>query len=260
MASLQKVIVVVPTYNEAGNLAELAAGLFGLRGADLSLLVVDDNSPDGTGALAEELTGRYPGRVHVLHRPGKLGLGTAYEEAFRFALQQGASAVVQMDADLSHSPSDVLRLLAALGDADVSVGSRYAPGGRTDPSWGASRRALSWSGNLYARLALGLRPRDVTSGFKAYRREALERLDLRGVQCRGFAFQTEVAYRCKRAGLRVSEVPILFVDRSRGASKMSRAIVLEALWRLPQLRWQVRAKMARLAGAAVTQSKGRNRD
>ncbi len=236
MVSAQKVTVVVPTYNERENLPELAERLFRLPVPGLTLLVVDDNSPDGTGPLAEELGKQRPGRIDVLHRAGKLGLATAYLQGFQRALERGAEAVVQMDCDLSHRPEEIPAMLGKLQDADVVVGSRYVRGGSADPSWGLSRRMLSRFGNVYARVVLGLRPRDVTSGFKAYRREALERLDLRELRCKGFAFQAEIAYRCKLAGLRVTEHPIVFTDRSRGASKMSKAIIVEALVKLPQLR------------------------
>jgi dolichol-phosphate mannosyltransferase len=250
VVSAQKVTVVVPTYNERENLPEMAERLFRLPMSGLSLLVVDDNSPDGTGPLAEELGRQHPGRVDVLHRPGKQGLATAYLQGFQRALERGAEAVVQMDCDLSHRPEEIPAMLQKLQDADVVVGSRYVRGGSADPSWGLSRRMLSRFGNVYARVVLGLRPRDVTSGFKAYRREALERLALRELRCKGFAFQAEIAYRCKRAGLRVTEHPIVFTDRSRGASKMSKAIIVEALVKLPQLRWK--------QGAALHHSPRRN--
>jgi dolichol-phosphate mannosyltransferase len=236
----QRIIVVVPTYNEAANLPELAQRLFALPFPDLHVLVVDDNSPDGTGRIAEELGDRHQGRVHVLHRPGKQGLASAYVQGFAQALKLGADAVAQMDADLSHRPEYLPSMADMLRDADVVVGSRYARGGSADPSWGLSRRMLSAGGNLYARLALGLKPRDVTAGFKVYRRAALERLALTALYCKGFAFQAEIAYRCKVAGLRVVEYPIAFTDRKRGVSKMSRAIIVEALVKLPQLRWLIK--------------------
>ena len=232
----QKVTVVVPTYNEAENLPVLVERLLGLSAPGLTVLVVDDNSPDGTGRIADELAKRHPGRVDVLHRPGKQGLASAYMQGFQLALDGGASAVVQMDCDFSHPSDAIPAMVRKLQDADVVVGSRYVKGGGVDPSWGLKRRLLSSYGNLYARTVLGLKPRDVTAGFKAFRREALGRLGLKDLRCKGFAFQAEIAYRCKLARLTVVEHPIVFVDRSRGESKMSRAIIVEALVKLPQVR------------------------
>ncbi len=231
-----RVVVVVPTFNEAANLSTLVRRLTALPIPSLHLLVVDDASPDGTGDLADSLAREDPARFSVLHRSGKLGLGTAYTAGFRQALTLGAEAVVQMDADLSHAPEDVVPMLKSLADADVVVGSRYVQGGGVDQNWGVGRRLLSRGGNLYARWIGGLRPRDATSGFKAYRRRVLETLDLDAIRCRGFAFQAEVALLCQRHGFRVVEHPILFVDRSQGTSKMSWRIVVEALWRLAFLR------------------------
>lgn len=231
-----RVVVVVPTYNEAANLPTLVRRLMALPIPSLHLLIVDDASPDGTGDLADAMAREDPERFSVLHRSGKLGLGSAYTAGFRRALGLGAEAVVQMDADLSHAPENVVPMLDALADADVVVGSRYVKGGGVDRRWGLGRRLLSRGGNVYARWIGGLRPRDATSGFKAYRRRVLETLDLDGIRCRGFAFQAEVALLCQRHGFRVVEHPILFVDRSEGASKMSWGIVVEALWRLALLR------------------------
>jgi dolichol-phosphate mannosyltransferase len=233
-----KIVVVVPTYNEAANLPVLVQRLFTLGIADLHLLIVDDNSPDGTGALAESLAAQYPHRVEVLHRPHKGGLGTAYIEGFQHALTSGAEAVVQMDADLSHAPEDVPRLLEALAEADVVIGSRYVGKGRVDPRWNVLRRALSRLGNLYARWATGLRVRDATAGFRAFRRRALMGITRVGLRCRGFAFQAEVAYASQRLGYRLVEYPIVFWKRASGTSKMSWQIVWEALWELPGLRWR----------------------
>ena len=232
------VVVVVPTYNEAQNLPSLTARLMALPIPSLHLLVVDDNSPDGTGELAQGMARQYPGRVSVLHRSGRLGLGSSYTAGFRQALSLGADVVVQMDADLSHAPEDAVPMIQALENADIVVGSRYTRGGGVDASWGLRRRLLSRFGNLYARRIGGLKARDVTSGFKAYRREVLETLDLDRTRCRGFAFQAEVAYLCQRSRFRVVEHPILFLDRVRGESKMSLGIVFEALWRLALLRFR----------------------
>lgn len=257
MITQRKVTVVVPTYNEAENLPVLVERLLGLPVEGLTVLVVDDNSPDGTGYIAEELAKRHPGRVDVLNRAGKQGLATAYLQGFQRALDGGSDVVVQMDCDFSHPPDAIPAMVRKLQDADVVVGSRYVKGGDVDPSWGMKRRLLSSWGNRYARVVLGLKTKDVTAGFKAFRREALGRLalthslrsgqahspDTSGpgqalLRCKGFAFQAEIAYYCKRAGLRVAEHPIVFVDRSRGQSKMSRAIIVEALVKLPQVRFR----------------------
>lgn len=230
-------MVVVPTYNEAHNLPELVRRLLALPFPSLKLLVVDDNSPDGTGTVADKLVRAYPESVQVLHRTTKLGMGTAYVEGFQFALQQEADVLVQMDADLSHTPEDLPRLVDALSSADVAVGSRYCPGGALDPNWGWKRRLISQLGNLYARWASGVRVRDATGGFKAYRSQAVRKLNLNAIRSHGFAFQIEVAHQCQNQCFRVVEVPILFLDREKGGSKLSHQIVLEALWRLPLLRW-----------------------
>ena len=233
-----RVVVVVPTYNEAQNLPRLTARLLGLPIPELHLLVVDDNSPDGTGEIAASLAVEHPGRVTVEHRAGKLGLGPAYGLGFRRALELEADVVVQMDADLSHAPEEIPRMLRALEDADVVVGSRYVDGGGVDSAWSTGRRLLSRGGNLYARWVCGLAPRDVTSGFKLYSRRVLESLALDRCRCRGFAFQAEVAHLCQRHAFRVVEHPILFTDRTEGDSKMSWGIVMEALWQLALLRWR----------------------
>jgi dolichol-phosphate mannosyltransferase len=233
-----KVVVVVPTYNEARNLPQLASRLFSLEMPSLHLLVVDDASPDGTGQVAEGLAEVYPGRVQVLHRQGKQGLGTAYVEGFRLALNWDADVVVEMDADLSHDPQYLLPILDKMADYDVAVASRYIPGGGADPGWGLGRRLLSQGGNRYARLVTGLRVRDSTSGFKALRRRVVESIDTDSFRCKGFAFQIEMAYACQRKGFKVTEVPISFIDRGVGTSKLSLAIVLEALWNVFWMRWR----------------------
>ncbi|MBI2907297.1 MAG: polyprenol monophosphomannose synthase [Chloroflexi bacterium] len=233
-----KVTVVTPTYNEAANLPDLVRALLGLGIRGLEILVVDDGSPDGTGALAEELARAHPGKIQVLHRQGKQGLASAYVAGFKRALEDGADVIVEMDADLSHSPHDVSHLLDKLKDHDVVVGSRYASGGQTDPRWGWKRRLLSWAGNAYARWVTGLRVKEATGGFKAFRREALEKLDLERIESKGYAFQVEVACACQKQGLRVVEVPILFRERSTGRSKMSWSIIWEAFWRVWRARWR----------------------
>jgi dolichol-phosphate mannosyltransferase len=222
------VIVVVPTFNEAGNLTSLVGRLFALPLPGLRLLVVDDASPDGTGRLADELAAATPGRLEVMHRTGARGLGLAYLDGFRWALGQGADAVVQMDADFSHSPADVPRLVEKLASCDVAVGSRYVTGGRIDDQWGFGRFALSRSANAYARTFLGLRTHDATSGFKAWQRSALQAVDLSRVRSNGYLFMVEMTYICERLGLRLCEVPIYFADRRIGKSKMNTKAKLEA--------------------------------
>ena len=231
--------VCLPTYNELENLEPMVVALLGQLGDDDSVLVIDDGSPDGTGELADRLA-RENDRVAVLHRAAKEGLGPAYLAGFRRALADGAELVLEMDCDFSHDPADIPRLIAATGDADVALGSRYVRGGRVE-NWGAGRRFVSRAGSLYAQVLLLTSVRDLTGGFKCYRREVLERIDLDAVSSRGYAFQIETTYRALRAGFRVVEVPITFSDREEGASKMSRSIVLEAIWRVPYLGLQTLA-------------------
>ena len=226
-----KATVCLPTYNERENLEPM---LHSLGDHGVSVLVIDDNSPDGTGELADRLAGNLD-YVDVLHRPRKEGLGPAYLAGFRHALAAGAERILEMDCDFSHDPRDVPRLLAATDDADLAIGSRYVTGGRTK-NWGVVRRAVSAGGSLYARLLLSVGVRDLTAGFKCYRREVLERIDLDAIHSRGYAFQIETTYRTLRAGFRVVEVPITFIDREQGGSKMSKAIVLEAVLKVPALR------------------------
>ncbi|MBI4201131.1 MAG: polyprenol monophosphomannose synthase [Chloroflexi bacterium] len=232
-----KTIVVVPTYNEAGNLPQLADRLFAQGVPDMELLVVDDNSPDGTAAVAEALGARFSQKVYLLRRASKEGLGPAYLAGFREALRLGGEVVVQMDADLAHPPERIPGLLEALKGCDVVVASRYVAGGGVSPGWGASRRLLSRVGNLYVRWTLGLRVRDTNTGFKAYRREVLERLPVHKLRSKGFIFQAEVLYRCQQAGWRILEVPFVFHERQSGRSKMGFSILFEALWRCYQIRW-----------------------
>jgi len=235
-----KIIVVMPTYNEAENLPKMVAALLSLKAGELEIVVVDDNSPDGTGDIADQLSRQYPSKLHIIHRERKLGLGTAYVAGFRLALEKGADYVIEMDADFSHSPSYIPMLLAAVKECDVVVGSRYVPGGGVRGSWGAWRRFLSWAGNLYARLATGLKVRDTTGGFKCFHKEVLQNLDLARIGSGGYAFQIEMAYLCQMEGYEVREVPIIFEDRAAGSSKMSLGIVWEAIWRVPQLRFKYR--------------------
>ena len=224
----------MPTYNERENLEPMVRALGEVLGPDDRVLVIDDNSPDGTGELADRLAGELE-TVEVLHRPRKEGLGPAYLAGFRRALELGADYVVEIDCDFSHDPADVPRLLDAAGDADLVLGSRYVPGGSVE-NWGAVRRAISSGGSIYARLLLGVPIRDLTGGFKCLRRAVLETIDLDAIHSRGYAFQIEVTYRALRRGFRVREVPIRFVDREVGGSKMSQSIVLEAIWKVPLLR------------------------
>lgn len=230
------VSVVVPTYNETENIPTLAQRLFGLGIPDLRLVIVDDGSPDGTAQVARELSGRYTNRITVIEREGKQGLGTAYVVGFKKALELGANYIVQMDADLSHSPEYVPEMLRQLDNADVVVGSRYTEGGGVDADWNLKRRFLSSFANRTIRAITGLKVKDVTSGFKAYRGSALQRLDLDAFRCKGFGFQTEVTHACQRRGFRIEEHPIIFSDRTEGSSKMSAHIMLEAIWRLSLLR------------------------
>ena len=234
-----RVLVVVPTYNEAENLPSMVAALLALAPA-VDVLVVDDNSPDGTGELADGLVKAHPDRVDVLHRTQKSGLGDAYRAGFRRALAGGAERVFEMDADFSHPVAAVPAMLALAERYDVVVGSRYVRGGSLDRRWSPLRRLVSRGGNVYARLVTGLEVRDATAGFKCFRREALERVGLDAVRSQGYNFQIEMALRCQRAGLRVVELPIHFRERDAGVSKMTTGIALEALWRLWQLRYLTR--------------------
>lgn len=223
------VAVIVPTYNERDNI-EIIVGRVrsAVPGADL--LVVDDNSPDGTGEIADKLASE-DSHIHVLHRAGKAGLGAAYIAGFRWALERGYEAVVEMDADGSHQPEELPRLLDALTDADLVLGSRWVPGGSV-LNWPRSRELLSRGGNTYARLLLGFNLKDATGGYRVFRAATLRRIALDEVESQGYCFQIDLALRTIRAGLKVVEVPITFVERERGTSKMSQAVVAEAFWRV----------------------------
>jgi dolichol-phosphate mannosyltransferase len=228
------ICVCLPTYNEHENLERMVDRLGEMLDGDGLVLVIDDSSPDGTGKLADRLAVERSW-VHVLHRARKEGLGPAYLAGFRRALELGADLIFEMDCDFSHDPADVPRLVAAADDADVVLGSRYVPGGGTR-NWGLLRRLISRGGSLYAQLLLSVPIRDLTGGFKCYRRAVLETIDLDAIDSKGYAFQIETTYRALRAGFRVVEVPIVFTDREVGGSKMSKAIVLEAVWKVPSLR------------------------
>jgi dolichol-phosphate mannosyltransferase len=228
------ICVCLPTYNERENLEPMVAALREVLGQDGIVLVIDDNSPDGTGQIADRLAAA-DDRVHVLHRPCKEGLGPAYLAGFERALELGADLIMEMDCDFSHDPADVPRLTEAAETTDLVIGSRYVPGGGTR-NWGLVRRLISRGGSLYAQILLGVRVRDLTGGFKCYRRAVLESIDLAAIGSKGYAFQIETTYRTIRAGFHVVEVPIVFVDRQVGGSKMSKSIVLEAVWKVPMLR------------------------
>lgn len=243
---IAKVAVVVPTYNELENL-EVVAGRVREAAPDADLLVVDDNSPDGTGELADKLAAA-DSHIHVMHRPGKGGLGAAYLAGFAWALERGYDAVVEMDADGSHQPEDLPRLIGGLDRADLVVGSRWVPGGKV-VNWPKSREIISRGGNIYVRLMLGIKVRDATGGFRAYRAGTLRKIALTEVASQGYCFQIDLTLRTLRAGLTVTEIPITFIERARGNSKMSNAIVREALWRVTQ--WGIAALPGRLLGRGV---------
>jgi len=230
-----KITIVIPTYNEAENLPKLISALFELQMPDLNVLVVDDNSPDGTGQIAEDLGVKYEGRVTVMHRAGKLGLGTAYIQGFQRAIEDGAEAIGQMDADFSHPPEKVLELAETIQSCDMALGSRYVPGGKLDEQWPFWRKALSGFGNFYARTILGMSLRDVTGGFRLWRRETLLGMPLERVRSNGYVFQVEMAYVASKLGYKFKEIPIYFADRRWGESKMSFRIQLEAAVRVWQL-------------------------
>jgi len=230
-----RAVVCLPTYNERENLEPMVHALAEVLDTSRDrVLVIDDASPDGTGELADRLATELPW-VSVLHRERKDGLGPAYVAGFRRALVEGAELVLEIDCDFSHDPSDVPRLIAAAEGADLVLGSRYVDGGGTE-GWGLGRRFVSRGGSLYARLILGVGVRDLTGGFKCFRRAALQAIDLDALAARGYAFQIETTYRVLRAGLGVKEIPIRFVDRRVGESKMTRSIVAEAIWKVPALR------------------------
>ncbi len=228
--------LVLPTYNEAGNVERFVGAVRDKLPASARILIVDDNSPDGTGEIADRLAAADE-RVSVLHRERKEGLGPAYIAGFRQALGQGAGYVVEMDSDFSHDPAYLPRLLEAGKRADLAIGSRYVDGGGVT-EWSALRRGISRGGSAYARLVLGVGVRDLTGGFKCFRREVLEAIDLDAIESRGYAFQIEMTYRAIQLGFRVVEVPIVFRDREVGSSKMDRSIVAEAIWRVPLIRFK----------------------
>jgi len=238
---MQQVMVVLPTYNEKENLALMVSALLALNLPHLSILVVDDNSPDGTGQIADDLSQQHAGRVHVLHRTEKAGLGPAYIAGFKRALELGAEVLIQMDADFSHQPHYIPQLLEKIQSYDVVIGSRFAKGGSVDKSWGVYRKLLSWWANrIYTPLILGLPIHDATGGFKVWRREVLIGMDIDRVQSNGYVFQVEMSYVAHKLGYTISEIPIYFPDRQHGTSKMDSSVAIEAALRVWQLLWRYR--------------------
>jgi dolichol-phosphate mannosyltransferase len=230
----ERALVVIPTYNEAINLPQIVPIALS-QDPRLDILVVDDNSPDGTGKIADELA-RANSRIHTIHREGKLGLGTAYIAGFKWALERQYDLVFEMDADFSHDPAHLKEFLQAIEGADVVLGSRYLNGKVTVVNWPMGRLMLSYLANIYARMFTGLRIWDLTGGFKCFRRRVLEAIDLSQVVSNGYAFQIEMSVRAWRKGFKIREIPIVFVDRTLGQSKMNKAIVREAVWKVPRLR------------------------
>lgn len=223
-----KITIVIPTYNEAKNIPKLISALFSLQLTDMNIIVVDDNSPDGTGQISEDLDQEYGGRIRVLHRPGKMGIGSAYIQGFCLAIENGAEAIGQMDADFSHPPDKVVELAEALDNCDFAIGSRYVPEGSLDENWPLWRKGLSSFGNFYARTILNLPLRDVTGGFRLWRCQTLESMPLERIRSNGYVFQVEMAYVAHKLGFSFQEVPIYFTERRWGQSKMSIKIQIEA--------------------------------
>jgi dolichol-phosphate mannosyltransferase len=230
-----RALVIVPTYNEKFNIARLIPSILA-QDASLEVLVVDDGSPDGTGAIVDAIAANNP-RVYIIHRESKLGLGTAYLAGFRWALERKYDLVFEMDADFSHNPERLPEFLEAIKDADLVLGSRYQDGHVNVVNWPMSRLFLSYSANIYARAVTGLPIFDTTGGFKCFRRNVLESIDLNAVKSNGYAFQIEMSYRVWKRGFRLVEIPIIFVDRTEGVSKMSKRIMREAIWMVWRLRW-----------------------
>jgi dolichol-phosphate mannosyltransferase len=234
---MPKTIVVIPTYNEAENLPKITSKLFELGIDGLEILVVDDASPDGTGQLADQLVREYPDRVHVIHRAGKLGMGSAYVQGFQWAINYGAQYIIHMDADFSHPLSSIPKMLALIPDYDVVVGSRYVSGGKLDERWSWYRRLLSWWANsVWVRFILGSKTKDATSGFKCWKAKALQNIGLERIRSNGYIFQVEMCYISERLGYRIKEIPIYFEDRRLGISKMGTGIQIEAALRVFDIR------------------------
>ena len=231
-----KTLIVLPTFNEAENLPKLVQAIFSLPEVDISLLIVDDNSPDGTGRIADQLAGQHPGKISVMHRKGKQGLASAYIQGLQHALQMDVDAIGMMDSDFSHAPEKLPEMIAALEDADLVIGSRYVAGGSVDRHWPIWRKALSAFGNFYARTILGMRINDVTTGYRLWRAEKMRSFPLERVLSSGYIFLVEMAYLASKLGYRIKEVPIYFADRKWGESKMNLRIQIEAAFRV----WQVK--------------------
>jgi dolichol-phosphate mannosyltransferase len=231
----ERALVIVPTYNERENITRLVDAVL-YQDPRIDVLVMDDGSPDGTGQLADEIAVMNP-RVHVIHRPNKMGLGTAYVAGFKWALQRSYAYIFEMDADFSHDPAHLPQFLEALESADLVLGSRYRDGRVTVVNWPVGRLLLSYFANVYARVVTGLQLYDATGGFKCFRRAVLEAINLDDVRSNGYAFQIEMSFRAWRRGFRIVEIPIVFVDRTEGVSKMSKKIVREAIWMVWRLRW-----------------------
>lgn len=230
-----KSLVIIPTFNESQNIVAMIQALLRLQEPGLEVMIVDDNSPDGTGDLVESLRSREP-RLHLLRREKKMGLGTAYVAGFRYALQRDYELILEMDADFSHDPQDVPRLIQAAGDSDVVVGSRYINGVNV-VNWPLSRLMLSYFASLYTRWITGMKVRDCTSGFKCFHRRVLQAINLDSIQSDGYSFQIEMNFRAMHRGFHIQEIPIIFIDRRAGTSKMSKRIVREAIWMVWKLKW-----------------------
>ena len=234
-----RIVVIVPTYNEAENLPRLVSALFALP-LDLSVMIVDDNSPDGTGRIADDLAAAHPGRVRVMHRTGKLGLSSAYLQAFRTLFDSDVDAIAHMDSDFSHDPKDLVAMAKQLANFDMVIGSRYIKGGGTDVEWPLWRKALSAWGNFYSRTILGVTPHDVTAGFRIWRRDTLQGMPLERIKSSGYVFMVEMAYLACCLEYRIGEVPVYFAERRLGKSKMSFGIQIEAAFRVWQVLWDYR--------------------
>lgn len=235
-----KITMVIPTYNESENLPKLVDEILALPLDDINILVVDDNSPDGTGDLAEKLRKQYNDRIHCLHRAGKMGLGSAYREGFKMAMDEGADYIGQMDADFSHPVDKIPLMVQKLADADLVIGSRYVKGGALDENWPFYRKWLSAFGNAYARIILGLPNRDVTGGYKLWKKETLQAMPMDTIKSNGYVFQVEMNYVASKMGFKIVEIPIYFQERTMGKSKMNLKISAEAAWRTIALRFQHR--------------------
>ena len=230
-----RVLVIVPTYNERENIARMIDTVLA-QDRRIEILVVDDGSPDGTAGIVEGMMARHPGRVHIHRRPGKMGLGTAYLAGFKIAIERKYDLVMEMDADFSHDPAHLSQFLSAIEGADIVLGSRYRDGKVTIVNWPISRLLLSYYANVYARIVTGMPVWDATGGFKCFRRKVLEAIDLTDVRSNGYAFQIEMSFRAWKKGFKIVEIPITFVDRTEGSSKMNKAIVREAVWMVPRIR------------------------